>query len=97
MVTDYAINKGSLDLNIINGDFAVIESTEQHQRLLLIATPGEYKQKPLSGVGLSNYLLDERPGNLLNNIRSQFTTDGMSVETVTISEEGILTIKADYE
>lgn len=97
MASDYSIDKETLDLNILNGDFSVIESTEQHQRLLLIATPGEYKQKPLSGVGLSNYLLDERPGNLLNNIRSQFAKDGMSVKTVTISEEGTLTIQADYE
>ena len=96
MPNDYKLDTDTLDLSIANGDFITAESTEQHQRLLLTAMPGEYKQKPLLGVGLANYLLEERPGNLLSTIRYEFVKDGMRVDAISFSNEGTLIVKADY-
>ncbi len=79
-----------------DGDFAVGDATYQHQALLLKASPGEVKQSPTAGVGMDAFLLDENPGLLLREIRSQFTKDGMQVSRVSISPEGELDIKATY-
>ena len=96
MPSDYIVDTANLDLMVVKGDFVLAESTGQHQRLLLQTIPGEYKSSPLTGVGLPYYLLDERPGNMLSVIRKKFTADGMIVASVSITEDGKLTIDAKY-
>lgn len=47
------------DLAIKNGDLVIGESTLQHQRILLLATKGGFKQHPTTGVDIQSYLLDD--------------------------------------
>lgn len=81
---------------IRNGDFAWGDSTQQHQRSLLMAHQGEYKQSPLVGLGLRNYLDDESPDDLMREIRKQFVQDGMTVNSLQITASGV-SVNAYYE
>lgn len=68
------------DLKIQNGDFVIGDATTDNQRLLLMAEKGEWKHAPLAGVGLRSYIDDEKPEEMLREVRRQFTRDGMKVK-----------------
>lgn len=75
---------GDIDLSI--GDMLYTESTRQHQKDLLLADKGHYKETPEAGIGALNYLNDTEPENLYRAIRKEFTRDGMKVIKVNINE-----------
>ncbi len=84
------------DLAVIGGDMAIGEATLQHQADLLSAQEGEYKQSPVTGVGLSNFLNDEDPREMIRKIRLQFAQDGIQIDSLSFSE-GIANIKGTYK
>lgn len=84
------------DLKIDNGDFVIGESTAQHQQCLLVAPKASFKQYPKVGVDAHHYLLDERPEDLMREIRLQLTQDGMKIEKMTRTNLGQINIKAFY-
>ncbi len=75
---DYLMDAND-DLQIANGDLVRGTSDNQHKRSLLLAEKGDYKQYPTATVGLSSYLNDDSPSNLLREIRLRFSDDGMTV------------------
>lgn len=85
---------GAIDLAIDNGDFAAADPAAQHQQLLLLATPGDFMQFPDRGVGIQNYLSDERD-DMVTEIRSEFEKDGMHVDSLHINATKI-EIEARY-
>ncbi|WP_234111687.1 hypothetical protein [Chryseobacterium sp. R2A-55] len=87
----------NFDLQIANGDLVVGESTYQHQRILIFAEKGEFKQYPKVGVGSKHYLESERPDNFAREIRQQFIADGMNVKQIKIGDNLELNIDSDYE
>ncbi|MCX6281472.1 MAG: hypothetical protein NTU51_05890 [Bacteroidetes bacterium] len=95
MPTDILIDIVTNDLASEDGDFAIGDSTRQHQVDLLVANEGEYKQFPVTGVGIEGFLLDEDKTDMIRKIRSQFTRDGMSVLKVTAI--GGININAQYK
>jgi len=84
------------DLAVKNGDLVIGESTNQHQRLLLKACKGEFKQTPLVGVGLINYLKDENPGQMKTEIRKQLKADKMVIKRLEIVN-GEINIEGSYK
>ena len=85
------------DLVIENGDFKVDESTLQHQNLLLLAQKGEIKQYPTSGVGISNYLLEDGAiDDLKHVIQGEFEGDVMEIHRLKIDEQMKIEIEAIY-
>ncbi len=72
------------------------ESTQQHERLLLLCSKGSLKLRPLIGVGIHGFLNDENPGNLKTEIRRQFKADGLVVKDLRVDADGI-NIKANYK
>lgn len=96
MPKDIILNE-ELDLKIVDGDFAVSESTYQHQQLLLYAEKGEFKANPKVGVGSKRYLESEKPDDYAREIRHQFINDGMEVESIEISEHLEVGVDAYYE
>lgn len=70
------------DLLFVDGDMVIGESTEQHQRLLLVCEKGEIREFPACGVGINSYMLDDNPGSLNGEIKRQFERDGMKVDAV---------------
>ncbi len=84
------------DVACHRGDFVVSDATKQHQKCLLIAGEGEYKENPATGVGIEGYLLDEDRSDLVRKIRMQFTQDNMNVINIGLGAKGI-NINADYK
>ena len=89
MPNDYLIDYTTGRMKKANGDFVMGESTVQHQRRLLKAQQGEYKQNPLVGVGVDNSLDDEDPDDLIREVRKQYVQDGMTVDVLKITATGI--------
>lgn len=84
-MTDISLDSTG-DVLLAGGDFVVSESTEQHQRLLLISEKGEWKTNPTIGVGLRS-ALDDDGRNVLRTIAQEFTRDGMRVNSVTAANQ----------
>jgi hypothetical protein len=77
------------DLKIIGGDFAVEESTNAHQRALLLSTKGDYKQNPTVGVGLVTFIDDEGANNVMRAVALEFVRDGMDAKNMKVDDRGI--------
>lgn len=74
------------DIDISSGDIIYSESTSQHQKDILLADKGHYKESPEIGVGAINYVNDTEPENLYRTIRKEFTRDGMKVTRISMEE-----------
>jgi hypothetical protein len=83
MPQDYKLDESD-DLLITAGDFVVGESTQQHQSLLVRAKKGELRQYPKTGVGIDDFLQDDNPGDVWQEIQKQFDADGMVVRRIEI-------------
>lgn len=55
MAINADLNINNNDIFIINGDFIIAESDEQHILDSLNSFPGYWKQNPLDGVGIRQY------------------------------------------
>lgn len=86
----------NLDLSIVGGDFAVGESSAQHQTTLILSEKGEFKEVPMRGVGSKRYLEDHSPDNLAREIRTEFSLDGMTVNKIIIAEDLTMQVDATY-
>ncbi|CAA0254148.1 oxidase [Tenacibaculum maritimum] len=94
-MTDFLLDDNE-DLTIQNGDFAIGNATLQHQKHILVAQKGEYKEHPEIGVGIANALNDENPRRLLTQIRRNFEYDGMQVKSLELKQDGSIAIDAPY-
>lgn len=79
------------DLTFANNDLVMGESTEQHQYLLLVSMPGDFKETPSACIGAARWLKDEDTRELLSAIKSGFEKDGMAVRAVTMTDNKITT------
>ena len=72
----------NMDLLIENGDFVVDDSEEQVQQLILVATQGSFRNSPVTGVGIINYIKSQftvgQIDKLRQKIRLQLQYDGYS-------------------
>lgn len=84
------------DLAIENGDFPLVDATENHQQHIMIAEKGEYKQYPEIGVGINSFINDENPRKILTDIKRNFKYDGMNVKKVTFTPNGNISVDASY-
>lgn len=65
------------DLSFYDGDFKVADSDQQHCILILNTSAGNWKQYPLCGVGIINYLAASGQGAALKrSINIQLKADG---------------------
>jgi hypothetical protein len=94
-MTDFLLDD-NFDLLIIDGDLVVGESSAQHQRILLLADKGEFKDAPMRGVGSLRYLEDHTPDNLAREIRTEFAADGMTVNKIQIASDLTIQVDANY-
>lgn len=91
---DIKISNG--DIEFVNGDFAIIDSDLQHQQLIIQSSKGEWKESPEVGVGIIDYLADDRPEALLIEIKKQLQYDGVKVSNVKFLENGNLQVDGTY-
>jgi hypothetical protein len=92
------IDAANDDLAVINGDFACVESTTQHQTQLLYNNKNDSKQHPAICVGLINYQDDENglSQDLPRDASKQFSLDGMTVAIMKLLNTETLGIDAYY-
>ncbi len=87
----------NLDLQFENGDFVLVESTEQHQKVLLLSDKCEFKEVPMRGVGTRRFLEEHTPDNLAREIRQEFTIDGMQVQEIKMEADLNIQVSAYYK
>lgn len=92
ILLDPANNNLLLDAS---GNIKIGTSDEQHQALLLLFDKGSLKENPDSGVGAFKYLEAEQHEELLREVRTQFTMDGMEINQI-VFENNKLSIDAPY-
>lgn len=84
------------DLEINDGDFVIDESDNQHQKHILIAYKGEYKQYPEIGVGIEQMLNEDDITSVLIEAKKNLQYDGVDVNDIYFSDEGKLIIDGKY-
>ncbi len=87
------------DLLFVNNDAVdqIGESTQTHQKDILIMHKGWDKFAPHLGVGIMSRIDDdETAAELKNEIALNFEKDGMTVEDIVIDESGKLFTYASY-
>ena len=85
-----------LDLKIIDGDFAISDSDQNHVINILKAYTGGYKQFPLVGVGIDYYLASAGTQQVINrNITVQMESDGYKVNKIDVLGQSKYSIDAN--
>ncbi len=85
------------DIHIENGDFVIGFSNNQHQKHILLANKGEYKQHPEVGAGIVQMIADDRYTEILIETKKQLEYDGMKIQNVAFTEKGKLNIDGIYK
>lgn len=87
------------DLLIVNGDFAIKQSDEQHIQDTINAFPSWWKMNPLDGVGIRAWQYS--PANaqaMAKSIRLNLSADGyICSPTVTLDVAGKLVVNTNAE
>lgn len=86
-----------MDLLIQNGDFVLGDTTAQNQKILILSNKTEFKENPMRCVGTMMFLEDHKPDALAREIRQEFITDGMKVNTIVIKQIGDIEVDATYQ
>lgn len=86
----------TLDLQIVNGDFVIGESTAQNQKLLILSDKGTFKENPMRCVGARRHLEAGDLDGLAPEITQEFSLDGMTVNTIKMNN-GIIEVDAFYK
>lgn len=77
------------ELLIKDGDLVLGESDYQHVELLLSTEPGEWKESPLTGVGINKHINGKLDGDLKRLIALQLEADGFQASGIEIKEQQI--------
>ncbi len=85
-----------LDLKIIDGDFVISDSDQNHVINILKAYVGGYKQFPLIGVGIDYYLASAGTQQVIKrNITVQMESDGYKVNKIEVLGQSKYSIDAN--
>jgi hypothetical protein len=98
MATDILLNTD--DLNIVHGDFDCGFADEQHIDLLLRASKGDFKEHPLLGVGIYQYINSSQDKAsrmaLQREVGLQLEVDGCKVNSISFDSDFNLVIDGEY-
>ena len=88
----------NLTIRVNNGRMLIGDTTQQNQQMLLMAEKGDFKYRPMRGVGARRYLETSLVDELAREIRTEFIADGMKVQKININAtNGKIVIEASYE
>lgn len=88
------------DLDLSSGDIVFAneyDATEQHKIDILYASQGDFKESPLTGVGIMEYINSEDNGTMFRDIAIQMQRDGIKVNEVGTDGNGNIIIDGAYE
>ncbi len=86
----------NFSLQVKNGTLVLGDTTYQNQKILLLAEKGEFKYRPMRGVGTKRYLETAKPDDLAREIRTEFIADGMIINKIRIENEKLI-VDAQYD
>lgn len=86
------------DIDLTNGDIVMGEATLQHQRDIVLTSPGALKHAPARGVGVEDYFNDDSKESLLRKIRQEVIKDGVKISSLAVNAAtGRIEINGYYE
>lgn len=88
---------GDLKFIVVNGSLAIGKIDKQAQKILMLSNKGEFKENPTRGVGAIRYIETADPQGLAREIRTDFKSDGMTVNTIKVTDDFQTEIDAYYE
>jgi phage terminase large subunit-like protein len=81
---------------LASGDFTIVESDEQHIVDIVNSAKGSWKEYPLCGVGIDNYLNSGVNQQALSNeIKTQLVRDGFGNVQIDFSDNNSLNFTVD--
>ncbi len=95
MRQDILLNEAN-ELLIVDGDFVIGQSDQQHVKHIVETFKGEYKAHPLVGFGVINYLKrdDKIESEFRRDLKIQLENDGYNDADIDLSE-GFAKLKID--
>ena len=95
-VLDVDGNEIGIDLQVVNGDFVIVESSDRHGVELLEGGNGDFKDNPTCCVDITDFQDEGGNGSrLMNTISTKFTADGVDVQQVALVD-GVTVIRGYY-
>lgn len=86
------------DLCIANGGLILGDTIAQNIYLIIVSQPGDIKEKPLMGAGVSDMVGSHDVTGWKRRIREQLKKDGLNVRSLDITPSGdIRRLEADYD
>ncbi len=85
--TDFKLDDNN-DLEIVNGDFVITDSDQQHVSDIFLAQKGDYKETPLIGFNATIYLKGNENNiyEFMRNLKVQLAYDGYDKAKLDASE-----------
>jgi hypothetical protein len=84
------ITNDDFDLSIVNGDISILESDSQHIDHIITADKGHFRQFPLVGVGIVNFINSSSSEQEIRQIiKLQLEADGFAVNQIRVSASNI--------
>ncbi len=97
MVTDFLLDETG-DLLVRGGDLVIGAADQQHIAAVLLSHMGHYRQAPLTGAGISEWLdEDSDAGSLRALIQQQLVQDGAQIQALTVRPAGDFDLTATYD
>ena len=93
---DYIVDDSTQDLKILDGDFVVGASDQQHVEDILRAKPGQFYQWPLLGIGIENFRNASLSGQRLKqDIKLHLNSDNLRTTFLRIDPDFNIFINAE--
>lgn len=84
------------DILVGKNGVSIGDTSQQNQYLILVSHPGEWKENPLLGVGIGDYVNDNETDFIRHSIYENFRMDGIEIEKMTVNP-GDIKIAAQYK
>lgn len=86
------------DIRVSGGSVSMGDTIAQNIYLIIVSQPGDIKERPLMGAGISDMVGSNEVTGWKRRIREQLRKDGLNVKSLDISSDGeIRRLEADYD
>ena len=95
---DFKLNK-NMDLEIKDGDFVTGDTDQQNIELILLSHKGSFKEYPILGVGITDYLKSPEIMSRLrleNEISNQLEYDNFFTKAIDVNDLENIHIDGNY-